>query len=107
VTWRRPEPAEAIGIVGDFQGWDAKASLLFSMGADGAWRASIEFPLDSNIQYKLLSDGQFLTDPHAPETQDDGFGGRNGVIPVRLISKLGQEGIVNPNPFIRVEWRTE
>ena len=34
------------------------------------------------IVYKFLLDGAWLADPNAPDSIDDGFGGKNGMVPV-------------------------
>ena len=51
-------------------------------GDDGVWSYTLTAKKADEIAYKFLLDGAWLCDPNAPETTDDGFGGRNGVVTV-------------------------
>ena len=51
-------------------------------GDDGVWSYTLTAKKSDEIVYKFLLDGAWLADPNAPDTIDDGFGGRNGVVPV-------------------------
>ena len=51
-------------------------------GDDGVWSYTLTAKKSDEIVYKFLLDGAWLADPNAPETMDDGFGGKNGMVPV-------------------------
>lgn len=69
----------SVEIRGDFaaDGWDVGVPM--SLDGD-TWRATIDVPWDGPVQYKLVVDGVWITDPENPDQVDDGFGGQNSVI---------------------------
>ena len=48
-------------------------------GDDGVWSYTLTAKKSDEIVYKFLLDG---ADPNAPDSIDDGFGGKNGLVPV-------------------------
>ena len=54
-------------------------------GDDGVWSYTLTAKKADEIVYKFLLDGAWLADPNAPDTIDDGFGGKNGVVPVATL----------------------
>ncbi|HPF69926.1 MAG TPA: isoamylase early set domain-containing protein, partial [Candidatus Krumholzibacteria bacterium] len=72
--------AAAVALVGDFNGWDPGAAPL-TPGADGWWSTRILLPAGTHA-YAYVVDGAWLTPPEASATEDDGFGGRNGLLVV-------------------------
>ena len=51
-------------------------------GDDGVWSYTLTAKKSDEIVYKFLLDGAWLADPNAPDSIDDGFGGKNGMVPV-------------------------
>ena len=48
----------------------------------GVWSYTLTAKKSDEIVYKFLLDGAWLADPNAPDSIDDGFGGKNGMVPV-------------------------
>ena len=42
------------------------------------------------MTYKFVADGNWISDPNAPDSDDDGFGGKNGVVTVTADGKIGK-----------------
>ncbi len=70
--------AESVALVGEFNGWDPERHVLRREGR--VWRLSIELT-PGVYQYQFVVDGeQWLADPAAAGTVDDGFGRVNSVV---------------------------
>lgn len=75
-----PSAARAVALVGDFNGWDERATPMAQRGADGTWSARIPLP-PGRHQYAFVVDGRrWLVDPLAPQVPDGGFGPTNAVV---------------------------
>jgi len=72
--------AQAVVLVGDFNGWDPGSDRLQPVG-DGWWEVSRALPAGT-WAYAYVVDGVWRTPPEAGTTEPDGFGGRNGLIVV-------------------------
>ena len=70
--------ARRVAVAGDFNGWSPEAAPL-SRGPGGAWTGELQLPRGRH-QYMFVVDGEWVTDPAAPVTLDDGFGHRNAVL---------------------------
>lgn len=75
---RAPE-ARAVAVAADFNGWDPAASRM-RRGEGGVWILEVPLQPGRRYQYMFVVDGRFVTDPNAPASVDDGFGGRNAVL---------------------------
>jgi len=70
--------AESVSIAGTFNGWKSNATPMREKS--GVWSAILVLPPGS-YEYMFVEDGErWVTDPLAPQTRDDGFGGRNAVL---------------------------
>lgn len=79
-TATRPE-ATSVSVAGSFNGWDP-ASAPMSKDGD-VWTILLVLPPGTH-EYMLIEDGEhWVTDPSAPRTREDGFGGVNGVLELR------------------------
>lgn len=77
---RLPTAAREVAIVGDFNGWDDKATPMASRSADGTWSARIALAPGRHV-YAFVVDGQkWVVDPLAPQVSDDGYGPANAVV---------------------------
>lgn len=74
-TVEAPE-ATAVSLLGSFSDWKPVPMLR---DKSGTWRAELDLPVGV-YEYIYLIDGQPLLPPEAERYQDDGFGGRNGVL---------------------------
>lgn len=79
-TPTRPEITQ-VTVAGSFNGWDP-ASVPMSRDGD-AWTILLVLP-PGTYEYMVIEDGEhWVTDPSAPATRDDGFGGTNGLLELR------------------------
>ncbi len=75
-----PSHARRVALVGDFNGWDERATPMVQRGDDGAWSARVPLP-PGRHQYAFVVDGtRWLVDPLAPQVPDGGYGPTNAVI---------------------------
>jgi hypothetical protein len=68
--------AGAVALLGSFDGWAARRPLTAS--GDGA-AADVDLPAGRTAIACLRADGSVEPPLNAPEVEDDGFGGKNGV----------------------------
>lgn len=75
--------AQAVSLVGDFNGWNASATPLRPSGRGGVW--TVEVPLDAGrYTYSFVVDGaRWLRDPAMPAAPGDDFGRPSSVILVQ------------------------
>lgn len=77
---RAPE-AEQVAVVGDWNGWDPTTHPMTDADNDGNWEINVEVRRDQEYQYQFLINGEeWIPDPEAPMTVNDGFGGKNSVL---------------------------
>ena len=85
VTFTIKAPASQLVVITGpspyFPNWSPDG-IPMTKGDDGVWSYTLTAKKSDEIVYKFLLDGAWLADPNAPDTIDDGFGGRNGVVPV-------------------------
>ena len=79
--------ANAVYVVGDFNGWDTTKTPLSRTSKDGVWSVTLPLSTGRHI-YAFVVDGSWSADPHAPLAPDDGFGHANSVKLVRGGSTL-------------------
>ena len=84
-SYENPE-AEKVSLVGDFNGWNMEADAMDNDG--GTWTLSLRIPAGSSVTYKFVADGNWISDPNAPDSSDDGFGGKNGIVTVTADGKI-------------------
>ena len=72
----------SVSVAGSFNGWDPVAGPMTPDG--NVWKILLILPPGTH-EYMFLEDGKrWITDPYAPGTRADGFGGSNGVLNVSL-----------------------
>ena len=75
-----PATAREVAIVGDFNGWDEKATPMLRRNADNSWSAQVPLTPGRHV-YAFVVDGtRWLVDPLAPQVPDSGFGPSNAVM---------------------------
>lgn len=74
-----PRASEVV-IAGSWTDWE-KAPLPMTK-VDGGWEYVGIFSHDDELKYKFISDGNWTPDIKAPDSVDDGFGGKNGLVEV-------------------------
>jgi anti-sigma factor RsiW len=75
--------ARRVAVAGTFNKWNTDADVL-TKGENGLW--TINIPLEPGAYtYMFVVDGKaWVVDPKAQAYDDDGFGGRNSVMRVRI-----------------------
>jgi hypothetical protein len=77
----RPD-VRSVAVAGSFNGWDPSTTPLRREG--DVWTILLVLPAGSH-EYMFIEDGaRWITDPVAPRTRKDGFGGSNGLLDVSL-----------------------
>lgn len=86
-------------VAGSFNGWNASADRLEGPDEQGVFTAKVSVT-PGRHSYKLVVDGNWITDPANPDGEDDGFGGKNSILNVAgsesaktiMLLPLGPEG---------------
>ena len=71
--------ARTVAVAADFNGWKPEAAAM-RRGENGVWTVEIPLPTGRRYEYMFVVDGRWVTDPDAPASVDDGFGGRNALL---------------------------
>jgi 1,4-alpha-glucan branching enzyme len=72
--------ATSVCVAGTFNDWDAATKPMHPLG-DGRWEKQTVMPAGT-YEYRLVVDGQWMTDPLAKETVPNPFGGSNSILRV-------------------------
>lgn len=67
---------KSVQIVGDFCNWKPTEKLKFYFNGDYS-SLFLKFPNTARVEYKLIVDGKWITDPLNPNKVDNGIGGEN------------------------------
>ncbi len=67
-------------LAGTFNDWSTDKTRMIA-NKDGVYEVTLLLP-PNKYQYKFVADGQWIADPAAKESADDGYGGKNSVIVV-------------------------
>jgi hypothetical protein len=79
-TLEAPQAAR-VAVVGDWNGWNARANPLGDPDGDGIWEAEIVLLPGREYRYQFTIDGRdYVPDPGAPLRIRDGFGGMNSIL---------------------------
>lgn len=68
--------AKNIELVGDFSGWKPQG-YTFEQISEKQFLIELEFAPTARVEYKLIVDGNWITDPLNPNKVDNGVGGEN------------------------------
>jgi hypothetical protein len=77
---RLPTSAKAVSVVGDFNGWDERATPMARRQADGTWSVSVPMTPGRHVYAFVVDGARWVVDPMAPQVPDDGFGPTNAVV---------------------------
>jgi anti-sigma factor RsiW len=73
---------ESVSVAGTFNGWDPNGTVMRREG--GVWVVQLLLP-PQTYEYMIVENGeQWVTDPLAARTRDDGFGSKNAVLDLTL-----------------------
>jgi mono/diheme cytochrome c family protein len=91
----------AVSVAGAFNGWSATAGADWQMTYVPAKDAFVlkHSLANGSYPYKFVVDGSWITDPGNPQTQDDGFGGKNSLLVVACSGGTSGGGTAAPAGF--------
>jgi hypothetical protein len=72
--------ATKVALVGDFNGWDATATVLSDPTGRGVWEGTVLLAAGRHTYAFLVNDSLWVPDPRAPHTTDPDFGRASSVI---------------------------
>ncbi|MCP5514889.1 MAG: isoamylase early set domain-containing protein [Spirochaetales bacterium] len=73
--------AKEVAVVGDWNNWNPALDILQDKDGDGRWEIRIKVRTGREYRYQFLIDGeQWVPDPDAPISLNDGFGGENSIL---------------------------
>ena len=75
--------ANAVSLVGDFNGWNAEATPMRPTSRAGVWSVTLPLAQGRHLYAYIVNGTKWMADPGAPIASDDGFGHKNSVILVR------------------------
>jgi hypothetical protein len=75
-----PAGASDVALVGDFNGWDERATPMLRRNGDGTWTAQVALPPGRHVYAFVVDGGRWLVDPLAPQVPDAGFGPANAIV---------------------------
>jgi enterochelin esterase-like enzyme len=68
--------ASRVEVAGDMTGWAPGRVFMQKVGED-VWAVALGLAPTARVEYKIVADGQWLTDPLNPNKMDNGVGGEN------------------------------
>ena len=75
------EQAKKVLIAGDFNGWSQMGTPLHTNGRPGVWTTKLPLPR-GRYRYRLIVDGQWMTDPNNKYVEVNEFGEMNNIVEV-------------------------
>lgn len=72
--------AANVSVVGDFNGWDSKATPMVKDAKSGEWSAKITLLPGRHIYAYLVNGEKWVVDPLKPQIPDAGYGPANAVV---------------------------
>lgn len=76
----RAPAATKVSVVGDFNGWDAKANVMTRDPASGLWSHAVALTPGRHVYAFVVDDSLWLRDPRSPEAEDADFGRPGSVL---------------------------
>lgn len=84
VTFTLPQGvwADAIYLVGDFNGWN-QTSHPFTRGRDEVWTITVDLELNREYQFRYRKDGEWINDNAADGYASNPYDGDNFIVMTR------------------------
>ena len=79
VVFRAPV-AQRVSVVGDFNGWDARADTMTRDPATGLWSHTLALRPGRHVYAFVVDDSLWMRDPRGPEAADEDFGRPGSVL---------------------------
>ena len=74
--------ASRVALVGEFNGWDAKATPMHAVSGRGTWSVSVPLAEGRHVYAFVVDDSTWVPDPQAPLSPEQWYGERNSVLVV-------------------------
>ena len=74
------EAAVDVSLVGDFNGWDERATPMLRQNGNGTWSAEVVLAPGRHVYAFVVNGESWLVDPLAPQVPDAGYGPANAVM---------------------------
>jgi 1,4-alpha-glucan branching enzyme len=74
--------ASRVSLVGDFNGWDPRATPMIVEQNGAIWTATVPLEAGRHVYAFVLDDRDWVADPSAPLAPEDGFGAPSSVVVV-------------------------
>jgi len=72
---------QSVYVAGTFNDWNGNADRMHDLNGDGIYETTLLLP-PGRYLYKIVVDGQWLSDPNASQFESDGRDGRNSILMV-------------------------
>jgi 1,4-alpha-glucan branching enzyme len=69
-----------VSVVGDFNGWDARADTMTRDPATGLWSHTLALRPGRHVYAFVVDDSVWMRDPRGPEAVDEDFGRPGSVL---------------------------
>jgi len=69
--------ARQVATTGEFNQWDRRGTPMLPLGKTGVFYRTMDFQGPVRVEYKLIVDGEWVTDPFCPNNIDNGIGEKN------------------------------
>ena len=69
--------ARQVAVTGEFNQWDRRGTPMLPLGKTGVFYRTMDFQGPVRVEYKLIVDGEWATDPLCPNRIDNGIGEQN------------------------------
>ncbi|MGB5819635.1 MAG: isoamylase early set domain-containing protein [Saonia sp.] len=80
VTFTVPaEAAKKVAVVGDFNNWNPKGSLLKKL-KNGTFKGTFDLPKESTYEFKYIIDGNYVNEAEADRYQWNDFAGAENAV---------------------------
>lgn len=80
VTFTVPaEDAEKVVVVGDFNDWNPKKSILKKL-KNGTFKGTVELPKENSYEFRYLIDGSYANDQEADRFQWNDYAGTENAV---------------------------
>ncbi|SFR32731.1 Glycogen recognition site of AMP-activated protein kinase [Robiginitalea myxolifaciens] len=80
VTFTVPaEEAKKVAVVGDFNNWNPKGSLLKKL-KNGTFKGTFDLPMEQSYEFRYLVDGTYVNDEAADRYQWNDFAGAENAV---------------------------
>ena len=74
------DTADSVAVAGDFSDWDPIPLSPHTVNGETVWTGLVPVPRGEHEYQFVINGERWVTDPLAPDKQDDGFGAKNAVL---------------------------